>query len=92
MTIYVGHSSSYDPDVVCAGRINYLHSRLLTACVPYCMWHKLGKSLGMRLGGIIPVYRVYFTHFELQFESCFYLMYVFECTTAGCEAGVVVLS
>ena len=26
-----------------------------SACVPYCMWHKLRRSLGMRLGGIIPV-------------------------------------
>ena len=41
----------------------------------------------MRPGGIIPVYRVYCTHFELWFESCFYLMYVFESTTACCEAG-----
>ena len=28
------------------------------------------------------------THFELWFESCFYLMYVFEFTTTCCEAGV----
>ena len=28
------------------------------------------------------------TQFELWFELCFYLMYVFEFTTAYCEAGV----
>ena len=42
----------------------------------------------MRLGGVIPVYSVYCTHSELWFESCFYLMCVFESTTACCEAGV----
>ena len=42
----------------------------------------------MRLGGIIPVYCVYCTHSELWLESCFYLMFVFESTTACCEAGV----
>ena len=34
----------------------------------------------MRLGGTISVYSVYCPHSELWFESCFYLMYVFEST------------
>ena len=37
---------------------------------------------------IIPVYIVCCTHSELWFELCFYLMYVFESTTACCEVGV----
>ena len=42
----------------------------------------------MRLGGTISVYSVYCPHSELWFESCFYLMYVFESTTECCEVGV----
>ena len=46
----------------------------------------------MRPGGIIPVYHVYCTQFELWLESCFYLMYLFESTTACCEAGVEIVA
>ena len=58
--------------ILCAGVIITVVPGSSSAFVSYCMWHKL--SLAMRLGGMIPVYHVYCTLFELWFEWCFYLM------------------
>ena len=68
-TMCVGHSS-FMTLILCAGVIITVvtgSSSALSCTV--CAWHKLRRSLAMRLGGMIPVYSVYCTQFELWFES-----------------------
>ena len=60
-TMCVGHSS-FMTLILCAGVI-ITPPQLVSYTV--CAWHKLRRSLAMRLGGMIPVYSVYCTQFEL---------------------------
>ena len=89
MTLLICLSSFYDPDV-CAGGLNYHCSRLfLSFCHILYVAQAEPRSEARRNDFSVPC--VYCTLFELWFEWCFYLMYVFESATACCEPGVDVV-